>query len=331
MPNRSTPRLRLDGVPCPEDEGPDETDAYLDLVDWDDEIPWEDSGRSELDQDDESGLLATAHALVVHAIDEVAGRLGRAAQARLENDLVDAVGWAVEHYDPGRGDFAPFARSLIRKALTRFVQELTPSGLAAELRDEQLRDAAGGDPDGMDRYLRDLSWRLLRLRRQYPRRWSTPGHTTREFVDHVVVETLAALRGRGLGAYEKPGREASLVFADAQRTALRRRRVIYEVEPVATEEPALNAEEQLLAKEAREIAREIVAVTKRRLTKPQRQWLAAIERHLEDQGRLVPAQVGASLGKNRSSATRAIETLQGVMRREGAEELVTVRRRRLDS
>jgi hypothetical protein len=171
----------------------------------------------------------------------------------------------------------------------------------------------------------EAKWRrrLQRLQRRFPERWSVPGLSLEEVRDILCLRLLEGLRGEDSQLLELsvPGREWGLLVL---RQALRALRKSFRL-PI-TPSSALaelssyrdtpDQEQACLEAEAEQQLLRAQRSAEAQLSRPQRQWLAALKLSARAGGMFAasdePNLSAASrvLGKNRSSAQRAYHALQ---------------------
>ncbi len=194
--------------------------------------------------------------------------------------------------------------------------------LAAELADRRERDAALGDDQALVAYEAKWQKKLSRLQRTYPARWRVAGLSNDEVRDLLTLRLLEAIRcAEPLQlSQQRPGREWGLLVIQGELHALRRVFKL-DVAPVDLREAPLssrtpNQEEAWLESEEQQGWALAQEHAERGLSRPQRQWLAALKLSARTGGFFSssdePNLSAASrvLGKHRSSAQRAYHELQ---------------------
>lgn len=196
------------------------------------------------------------------------------------------------------------------------------TALDPELADARERDRARQSDRALVAYLAKWERRLARLQKAHPERWRVPGLSEEEVRDALTLGLMEAIRaGAEAPVHARPGREwglavvldglASLRCAfrlEAAPMDFREPPALRQREPTL-EERWLDHEEEACRAEAREGA-------ERTLSKPQRQWYAAMRlaarggEFFEASDRLNLSAAARILGKNRSSAQRAYSELQ---------------------
>lgn len=202
------------------------------------------------------------------------------------------------------------------------------AALLAEQRDRAERDAAQSDDRALVCYEAKWQRKLRRLQQRFPERWRVPGLSDEELRDILTLRLIEAVRAASAEefALARPGREWGLLLVQRELRKLRRTfkltaiPVDFGQAPVV--QPELNQEERLLADESERrlcLAQERAELG---LSRPQRQWLAALKLSARAGGffeaSAEPNLSAASrvLGKNRSSAQRAYRELQARFSRE---------------
>jgi hypothetical protein len=194
--------------------------------------------------------------------------------------------------------------------------------LAAELTDRSERDAAIVDDVALVAYEAKWQKKLAKLQRRYPARWRVPGLSDEEVRDLLTLRLIEAVRGADVAelGQRRAGREWGLLVIQAELRALRR---VFKLNvapadfgEAAVSSRAPNQEEQWLEVEMERGRTLAQAQAERGLSRPQRQWLAALKLSARAGGffesSAEPNLSAASrvLGKNRSSAQRAYRELQ---------------------
>jgi hypothetical protein len=166
------------------------------------------------------------------------------------------------------------------------------------------------------------------MQQTFPQRWRVPGLSDEEVRDILTLRLIEAVRQSSLDelALTRPGREWGLLIAQRELRALRRAfklptlAVDFSEALVVRREP--DQEEQLLASESERRFWLAEQRAEQGLSRPQRQWLAALKLSARAGGffsaSAEPNLSAASrvLGKNRSSAQRAYRELQARFSRE---------------
>ncbi len=202
------------------------------------------------------------------------------------------------------------------------------AALTAELAEERERAAAAGDDDAWVLY--EAKWRrkLRRLQHAYPERWRVPGLSEEEVRDILTLRLMEVVRAEQaeLSRYRRPGKTWAMLCFQQHLRSLRKSFGLHAIAADFNTAPILqhapDQEQQWLDLEAdreRALAGERAELG---LSRPQRQWLAALKLSA-DAGAFFasseqPNLTAASrvLGKNRSSAQRAYRELQGRFIRE---------------
>jgi hypothetical protein len=193
----------------------------------------------------------------------------------------------------------------------------TSRALVAEHGDRAERDAAIADDRALVAYEAKWQRKLRRLQQSFPERWRVAGLSSEEVRDTLTLRLIEALRRASPEelALARPGKPWGLLIAQRELRALRKSFKLRATSADFSEAPGWahepNQEEQLLASEAE---RELGLAQQRAeqgLSRPQRQWLAALKLSARAGGffesSAEPNLSAASrlLGKNRSSAQRA--------------------------
>ncbi|MES1188750.1 MAG: hypothetical protein ABUL60_33355 [Myxococcales bacterium] len=207
----------------------------------------------------------------------------------------------------------------------------SPPGPRAQLREHAervQRDAARSDDRVLVEYEAKWQRKLRRLQQAHPERWRVAGLSDEEVRDILTLRLIEAVRRASPEelALARPGREWGLLIVQRELRALRRCFKLPAV-PVDFSEtlavtPELDQEERLLVSEAERLLLAAEQRAEQGLTRPQRQWLAAMKLSARAggffQASAEPNLSAASrvLGKNRSSAQRAYRELQARFSRE---------------
>lgn len=194
--------------------------------------------------------------------------------------------------------------------------------LAAEQADRRERDVAIVDDLALVAYEAKWQKKLVKLQRTYPARWRVAGLSDEEVRGLLTLRLIEAVRRADAAelSQRRPGREWGLLIIQGELRTLRRTFKLNVTaadfgETVAVSR-APNQEEQWLESETeheRALAR---SQAEQRLSRPQRQWWAALQLSARAGGffesSAEPNLSAASrvLGKNRSSAQRAYRELQ---------------------
>lgn len=197
-----------------------------------------------------------------------------------------------------------------------------------EQSDRALRDLARGDDAALVRYEAKWQRKLRRLQQIFPARWRVAGLSDDEVRDILTLRLIEAVR-QALPeelALARPGREWGFLIVQRELRALRRAfrlsAVPVDFSAMPTAAQHLDQEEGLLADEAARLLRVAEQRAEQSLSRPQRQWLAALKLSARAGGffeaSAEPNLSAASrvLGKNRSSAQRAYRELQARFSRE---------------
>jgi hypothetical protein len=206
--------------------------------------------------------------------------------------------------------------------------EPSSKALLAELADRAQRDAARSDDRALVAYEAKWQRKLRRLQQRFPARWRVAGLSDEEVRDILTLRLIEAVRQGKPDelALARPGREWGLLIVQRELRALLRAfklpaiPVDFRQMPVVQRE--LDQEEQLLQSEAARLFSVAQQRAEQGLTRPQRQWLAALKLSARAgcffEASAEPNLSAASrvLGKNRSSAQRAYHELQARFARE---------------
>lgn len=202
------------------------------------------------------------------------------------------------------------------------IAEPSPSALLAEQRERGERDAARFDDGALVQYEAKWQCKLRRLQQTFPQRWRVAGLSDEEVRDILTLRLIEAVRQGSVEelALARPGREWGLLIVQRELRALRRAfrlpaiPVDFSAVPVVLHE--LDQEERLLVAESERLFVAAGQRAEQSLSRPQRQWLAALKLSARAGGffesSAEPNLSAASrvLGKNRSSAQRAYRELQ---------------------
>lgn len=263
-------------------------------------------------QDEPRPDLVPACEAVASACAAQQGPLGRAAADELRAWLSDALLWARKHYEPERGEFAPFAHAVSSLAVRRFRETFTRAELRRELDEEHWRREAFASEAGLVTYLAAVRKALETLARRSPHRFRVAGLPDSDLIDECEVRLIEIVRGGdplAFRPYERPGRPAFLQLYDELRGRARRRRVFYVVMPITDavfRRWAPSAEEILLEQERRLACARGVERLKAGLTRRQQEWLAALEKEVWGKEHGIRARAAARMGVNKAQATRAV-------------------------
>jgi hypothetical protein len=206
--------------------------------------------------------------------------------------------------------------------------EPSPRAVQAEHSDRAQRDAARSDDRVLVSYEAKWQRKLCRLQQTYPERWRVAGLSDEEVRDILTLRLIEAVRQASAEdlALARPGREWGLLIVQRELRALRRVFKLPAIPVDFSETPAvmheLDQEERLLASESERLLSLAEQRAEQSLSRPQRQWLAALKLSARGGGffeaSAEPNLSAASrvLGKNRSSAQRAYRELQARFSRE---------------
>jgi hypothetical protein len=188
--------------------------------------------------------------------------------------------------------------------------------------DERERDGAVRDDAALVRYVAKWERRLRRLQRAHPARWHVRGLSDDEVRDALTLRLLEIVRGdvQAHGRYERADKEWGLVVM-TERLAELRRSFRLRVTPTEFDDAPLlerppSQEQRWLELETELRRSEALAHAREGMSRPQRQWLAAMRlaavggEFFESSGKLNLSAASRVLGKNRSSAGRAFKELQ---------------------
>ncbi|HZH17839.1 MAG TPA: hypothetical protein VE057_26035 [Archangium sp.] len=246
-------------------------------------------------------------------------RLGRAAFRELEELTLKAAEWAQLHFDPEKGPLRPWTLAALARAYRHLVETHGLKALQREWVDQQVRDAAATNDEGVLRLWDHVQAKLRRLMNANRSQWFIPGTPAGEFIENARLEVLAALRSGELARHEHAGREAIVDFVVRFRNRERKRRTIAEVllptDVIRPREEALIRQDT--EAEARLYARErerLLGKLPEHLTRIQRRWLTAMRADVTWNDDLNLARVAQQLERNRSSASRAAEEIASVLR-----------------
>jgi hypothetical protein len=238
-----------------------------------------------------------------------AGRLGRASLRALEGELEAVARWGAECHDPQKSPLAAFLASLLAKKTAAFFGEQDPVRLEREWDDEQRRLEARAQPDGQGKFLAYVDGLVNECRW-----WPTPGSDIDDFRQQCRLAAFEALsREDGFSAFEVPGEAATLLLCRRERDRMRStaRKDRRRTEVMAELRPAMRTpEDDILADERRRAISQVLPEMEAGANKAQRRWLETLGAQADQDHRLVPAKAARKLGRNRSSATRALVSLQ---------------------
>lgn len=224
-----------------------------------------------------------------------------------------------------------FARVALSEAMpfsASSIVEPSPRALLAERGDRAERDVARCDDRALVRYEAKWQRKLRRLQQSFPQRWRVAGLSDEEVRDILTLRLIEAVRQATPEelALARPGREWGLLIVQQQLRALRRAFKLRSVPVDFSETTAalqqVDQEEQLLSDEAQQLQLAAQRRAEQGLSRPQRQWWAALKLSARSggffQASAEPNLSAASrvLGKNRSSAQRAYRELQARFSRE---------------
>lgn len=208
------------------------------------------------------------------------------------------------------------------------IAESSSRALLAERVDRAERDAARCDDRALVRYEAKWQRKLRRLQQSFPQRWRVAGLSDEEVRDILTLRLIEAVRQASPEelALARPGREWGLLIVQQQLRSLRRtfklRSVAVDFGETTAAVHGVDQEERLLSDEAQQLQLAAQQRAEQGLSRPQRQWLAALKLSARAggffQASAEPNLSAASrvLGKNRSSAQRAYRELQARFTRE---------------
>lgn len=157
-------------------------------------------------------------------------RLGTAAFRALEPKTFEAQQWARKHWDPEKGSLARFVWSVVGKAYSQLVKEVSIRLLTLEWIDERmLRAASTGGEHEVETWLGWTKAEVRRQRRVFPRQWRVAGLDAEDVDGEIAVELLVRLRRQTSAGDEawpphQPGEARSLRVAELVRRRLQKRR-----------------------------------------------------------------------------------------------------------
>jgi len=201
-------------------------------------------------------------------------------------------------------------------------QKPTARALAAELRDRKERDLAARGDAALVAYEAKWQRKLRRLQQAFPERWRVAGLSDEEVRDILTLRLIEAVLRPQAGELEleRAGKEWGLLVVRRELALLRRSFKLRVSSADFSEAPAFghspNQEEQWLESEAERGRAMAQTRAEQGLSRPQRQWLAALKLSARAGGIFesssAPNLSAASrvLGKNRSSAQRAYRELR---------------------
>jgi hypothetical protein len=193
----------------------------------------------------------------------------------------------------------------------------THSPTEVEERDVAERDRAIADDRALVSYQAKWQRKLRGLQQSFPERWRVAGLSDEEVRDSLTLRLIEAVRAASPEelALCRPGKEWGLLIVEQE---LRRLRKSFKLGATPSDfseapgwQPEANQEELLLAGEAEQQRSQAQARAEQGLSRPQRQWLAALKLSARA-GEFFAASAEPNLsaasrllGKNRSSAQRA--------------------------
>lgn len=166
-------------------------------------------------------------------------RLGTGAFRALEQKAVEAQHWARKHWDAEKGSLARFVWSVVGKAYSQLVKDVSIRLLTLEWIDERmLRAASTGGEHDVEAWLGWANAEVQRQRRTHPRQWRVPGREAEDVDGEISVELLDRLRrqrttGDEVWPPHQPGEARSLRVADLVRRRLLKRRCLTTALPPA--------------------------------------------------------------------------------------------------
>lgn len=255
--------------------------------------------------------------------------LGRSARTLLETELYLTTERAVAHWQPDKGDFGRLVRRALQRALSNFHASFPKNALWRERRDEEKRDAAVLDgPRGCTLFLKEVDRRLLGLRYGAPHRWYIEGLDPVDLHQEVAMAILEALNCgvTGFEKFERAGQEATIALIDWVRKRLLRQRHkerrwrASSVERGGSGSPT--PEELLIGRDRKQQLSAWPKRLKPLLTQSQRRWLDAFLREAAKRDAPRWAHTAAILGRDKSSASRAVELLKNKLEGLHARELL---------
>jgi hypothetical protein len=196
---------------------------------------------------------------------------------------------------------------------------MTPYDESEDARD---RVAAMTDDRALVAYESKWRRRLVRLLRRHPARWRLPGLSDEELIDELLLRLLAAVRTGTREPAERTDGQWSLRFLAREQRKMRRAFRLDVVLAAPADAPGFgleprSAEDLLLEEEHASLRSRATAQAEASLSRPQRRWLAAMKMSanagafFEASGKPNLSEAARLLDRNRSSATRAFEELQG--------------------
>ena len=200
-------------------------------------------------------------------------------------------------------------------------------GLKSEWDDERRREEARTGREGKARFVSYVDSLVGKCRW-----WPTAGADPHDFRQQCLLAAFEALaREDGFAEFERPGEAATLLLCRHERDRIRARdrRERRRVKVFAEQRPTTTTpEDQLLAVERRQTMGRVLPEMEAVASKAQRQWLERFDAIAVAGDRpLVAAQAAREMGRNRSSATRALDSLQKLaMTSEAARYLLGERR-----
>ncbi len=272
--------------------------------------------------EDEGHLSDESLALLAALRKWISPAVGAASMRELQESWVNALRWAQSAYDPERGSFVRFARTVVWTKAQQFRRRHTKGALDRERSDEWRRRAAVQGQASLAKYLATSQGLIARAQLAYPRRWHIPGMTDEDVIGELGIQLLEHVRSeRPWEPYERVGREATFVFFDRVRRALKKRRQIYELTdsgflPDDLLHHAPTPEDVASSKSTARYLEGVFHAAAPKMSKTQRSWFNRMRADVRWFGDLNEARVAAQLGRSRSAANRAKDAVRDVIERE---------------
>jgi hypothetical protein len=259
-----------------------------------------------------SPLTDESEAILNAFVETHSERFGEASRRLLRARCEELLRWAEHRKDSARCAYEIFAGSLLRGERRKFQEEIGWENLRRERLDERRRLNAARSDDAMQKYLARWDRSIKKFRIAFPRRWRVPGLSDEELRAELQLRLLNRLRG-GLTweAYEKPGAEATYMFLDRERNAMRKRNRMYDATVTLGNLPATRADasptpDVLVEREDTLIGIRISFESAlREMSTRQGSWLRSFLEDVVAHGDLNEARVAELRGRDRSSACHA--------------------------
>jgi hypothetical protein len=274
--------------------------------------PGRDVDRPDREPDPE--LMRRGEAHLRQHTEKLAGSHGRASLRWLERKCAGQIEWAATAYVEEKGSFEHFLGRLFNKK-TALLRKTFPKGnFGEELLDQRARAQAAASDKALVVHLQKTEATLRRLQK-VATYWRVQGLADEDVRQQCILKLIEMLRNDAhFGEFERPGRSATLVVCRAVRDELRNERRVQRAlqaqaqggyEPPTTD----HALELCLRVERAEVSRKALENVRWRLSRPQTQWFKVLRDAANDSSDIYPAALAEKLGKNRSTAARALEAI----------------------